>query len=410
MIRYGGLPSKLGHMRKNWPVWTGYATSLWSLAYGVLGLHWTLGGAAYPFAKLTDDRATASILEGTPVHVVAPIMAAAGLSGAVLAVVMTRRRARGWVLQTIAAILAVGLALVIPDYTLIAFVALSPALVVFAFTGVPGEQAGVGDILYWHRVNLIILFAGGVLWAATAIAYHRRSRNACVSCGRGEGEEKEWTRPESALRWGRWAVAVAVVANLPYEFTRVAWYFGWPLGITDDFHRMMADTPGMLEMGLGLAVMGMAGGILTHGLVHRWGEVYPRWIWFKAGQRVPPMLAIVPASIVAVVLVPAGLMNTQIPVEPGNWAVNLPGILWIVWGAALGAATYAYYLRRRTTCARCGRGVTCRSDVLVGRSSGSHGGSRRAGSPARALRRSRTRSVRSATAGTRPGAAHPRSG
>ena len=71
--------------------------------------------------------------------------------------------------------------------------ALSPALVVFAFTGVPGDQAGVGDILYWHRVNLIILFVGGVLWAATAIAYHRRSRNACVSCGRVDGEEKEWT-------------------------------------------------------------------------------------------------------------------------------------------------------------------------------------------------------------------------
>jgi hypothetical protein len=34
-------------------------------------------------------------------------------------------------------------------------------------------------------VNLIILFICGVLWAATAIAYHRRSRNVCVSCGRG---------------------------------------------------------------------------------------------------------------------------------------------------------------------------------------------------------------------------------
>jgi hypothetical protein len=397
-------------MRKNWPLWTGYATAIWSLAYGVLGVYWAFGGAGYPFAHVEDDRATASILEGSSAHVVAPVMAAIGLGGAILAVVMTRRRAHGWALQTIAAILAVGLALVIPDYTLIAIVALSPAIIVFAFTGIPGEQGGVGDILYWHRVNLIILFVGGVLWAATALAYHRRSRNACVSCGRSDRPAPAWTTPAAALRWGRWAVAVAVIANLPYEFTRVAWYFGWPLGISDDFHQMMADTPGMLEMGLGLAVMGLGGGILTHGLARHWGEVYPRWIWFRAGKRVPPLLAIIPASVVAVVLIPAGLMNAQLPLSGDNWALNAPGILWTVWGAALAAATYAYYLRRRTTCRRCERGTTSRSVVPVGRSFGRRGGSRRAGSPATALRRSRTRSVRSARAGSRPGAAHPTSG
>jgi hypothetical protein len=396
-------------MRKNWPSWTGYATAIWSSAYGVLGLYWTLGGPGYPFAHVRDDRATASILEGTPAHVVAPIMAVLGLGGAVLAVVMTRMRPRGWVLQTIAAVLAVSLALLIPDYTLIAVVALAPAILVFAFTGVPGAQGGVGDILYWHRVNLIILFIGGLLWAATAIAYHRRSRNVCVSCGRGDNEPA-WRSPEAALRWGKRAVAVAVVANLPYEFTRVAWYFGWPVGISKEFHQMMADTPGMLEMGLGLAVLGIGGGILTHGLVHRWGEVYPRWIWFRAGKRVPPLLAIIPASIVSVVLIPAGLMNGRLPLHGDNWAINAPGFLWVVWGLALGAATYAYYLRRRTTCARCGGGVTYRSGALVARSYGSRGGSRRAGSPARGLRRSRTRSARSATAGSHPGAARPTSG
>jgi hypothetical protein len=395
-------------MRKYWPLWTGYATAIWSLVYGAFGVFWSLGGAGYPFAQVSDDRATASVLEGTPADVVAPIMAAVGLGGAVLALVMTRMRPRGWVPQTIAAVLAVCLALVIPDYTLIAIVALFPALIVFAFTGVPGPQE-LGDILYWHRVNLVVLFVGGLLWAATAIAYHRRSRDACVSCGRSDRPAPGWTAPEAALRWGHWAVVVAVVANLPYEFTRVAWYFGWPVGIGHEFHQMMADTPGMLETGLGLAVMGLAGGILTHGLVRRWGEVYPRWIWFKAGRRVPPMLAIIPAALVAVVLVPAGLMNWQLPVYADNWAVNVPGILWIVWGVALGAATYAYYLRRRTTCARCGR-ATYRSGVRVGRSFGSRGGNRRAGSPARGLHRSRTRSARSATAGTRPAAARPTSG
>jgi len=397
-------------MRKNWPVLVGCATALWSFSYGVAGVYWSFGGAGYPFAKVEDDRSTASVLEGAPVAVVGPVMAVLGLAGAVLAVVMTRRRPRGWALQTIAAVLAVVLALVIPDYTLIAVLALSPALLVFAFTGVPGAQDGVGDILYWHRVNLLIMFVGGLLWAATAIAYHRRSRDACVSCGRSDRPAPGWTTPESALRWGRIAVAVSVVANLPYEATRIAWYFGWPLGITADFHQMMADTPGMLEMGLGLAVMAIGGSVLTHGLVHRWGEVYPRWIWFKAGRRIPPRLAIIPAATVAVVLIPAGLMNAQMPLDGDNWALNAPGILWILWGSALGAATYGYYLRRRTACVRCGRGVTSRSDALAGRSSEPRAGSRHGGSPATGLRRSRTRSARSARAGSRPDAAHPTSG
>lgn len=367
----------------------GYVTALWSLTYGVLGIYWATGGSGYPFARVDDDHSTASILERAPASVVAPGMVALGLLGAVVAVLMTRREPRspadgsggrsggGWVLQGYAVVMAVLLALVIPDYTPLAMLALSPALVVFAFTGVPGAQDGVGDILYWHRVNILIMFVGGLLWAATAVNYHRWLRRACAGCGRDDRPLRAWQTPEGALRWGRRAVLIAVVANLPYEFTRVAWYFGWELGITHEFRQMMVDTPGMLEVGLLMALMGIGGSILTHGLVHRWGEVYPRWIWFKAGRRVPPLLAIIPASMVAVVLIPAGLMNIRLPGDNAGseWGLALPGTLWVVWGAALGAATYAYYLRRRTTCRRCGRGapeaavLTSRSDALVGHSS-----------------------------------------
>ncbi|TDU91442.1 hypothetical protein EV138_5048 [Kribbella voronezhensis] len=395
---------------RSWPVWTGYLAAVWTFLYGVLGVYWTAGGASYPFAKVDDDHSTASLLEGTPAHVVAPVLAAVGFTGAAVAVVMTFKRSKAF--EAFAVVLAVVLALLIPDYTLLAMVAMAPALIVFAFTGVPGQQDGLGDILYWHRVNLILMFVGGLLWAATALAYHRRTRDLCLSCGRSDRPVKAWQTPEGSLRWGRRAVQLAVVVNLPYEFTRIAWYFGWPLGISDEFHRMMADTPYMLEMGLALAVLALGGSVLTHGLVHRWGEVYPRWIWFKAGRRIPPALAIVPAAV----LIPAGLMNIRLEDNNDEWGLVLPGTLWVVWGAALGAATYAYYLRRRTTCRRCGRGspaaavLRSRSDARAARSSGSRGGSPRAGSPARAPRRSRTRSARSATAGTRPAAAPPTSG
>ena len=39
-----------------------------------------------------------------------------------------------------------------------------------------------------------------------------------------------------------------------------------------------------------------------------------------------------------------------------NWAVLAPELLWPLWGGSLGAATLAYYYRRRGRCISCGRG------------------------------------------------------
>ena len=286
-------------------------------------------------------------------------MAVVGLLGGAAGLAMARGAGRGWVrvaMLAFGATAAAGLTLVVPDYTLLALLAFAPVLLVFAFTGVPGQQDGLGDILDWHRTNLVVLFVAGLLWAAATLAYRRRTRDACAQCGRRHAEDGREHSRSDLLRWGRWAVAVAWIAPLPYEVTRVAWYLGLPLGTTDGFLRMMEATPGMLEVGLGCAVASALGGVLTHGLVHRWGEVYPRWVRWRAGRRVPPALAIVPAAVVAVVLVPAGLMNLRAGVTPDGWGLTLPGVLWTVWGAALGAAALAYHLRRRGACRRCGLG------------------------------------------------------
>jgi hypothetical protein len=112
----------------------------------------------------------------------------------------------------------------------------------------------------------------------------------------------------------------------------------------------------MLEVGATLAVMSGAGAILTHGLVARWGERFPRWLPVIGGRDVPPRLAIVPAGAVAVVLPPAGLMQIESSFSTSDWGATAPMTLWLLWAAGLAAATYAYYLRRRTTCRRCGRG------------------------------------------------------
>ncbi|AEV84960.1 hypothetical protein ACWT_3936 [Actinoplanes sp. SE50] len=381
-----------------WPAWAGYAAAGWSAAYATLGLYWTFGGNGFPFAPIDEAHVSGSILEGTPVTDGAPVMAVIGLLGTAAAWAMARGvgisgratgrstprppgRARPAVrplarasrpsgrdvgagtgvgtraLALIAGgwIVAAGLTLIIPDYTMIALVAFAPLLLVFSFTGVPGEQNGIGDILYWHRTNLIIIFLGGVLWAAATLAYQRRARGACLHCGRhpdaGGGRSRE-----DMLRWGRRAVAVAITAPLLYEITRVAWYFGYPLGITPDFLRMMQDTPGMLDVGLGCAIASTVGGVLTHGLVSSWGETYPRWLWFKKGRPVPPALAVVPASIVAVSIIPAGLMVLWTTEVRTTWALWVPSMLWLAWGVGLGAATITYHLRRRGACRHCGQG------------------------------------------------------
>jgi len=341
-----------------WPLWSGYAAAAWSFAYGALGLHWALGGAGFPFGPVALDRMTGSVLEGAPVEVVAPLMAALGLLGGVVGLAMAGRVGRGrarTALLVFGWTAAVGLTLLVPDYSLIGLIAFAPLLLVFAFIGVPGGQA-LGDVLYWHRTNLVVLFVGGLLWAAATLAHQRRTRAACTNCGRRDGADGRGPSRAALLRWGRWAVVVACLAPLPYEVTRVAWFLGVPLGITDDFLRMMQATPGMLEVGLGCAVASALGGVLTRGLVRPWGEVYPRWIRFRAGRRVPPALAVVPAAVVAVVLVPAGLMNFRGGIVRDTWGLFLPGTLWLVWAAALGAAALTYHLRRRGTCRRCGRG------------------------------------------------------
>jgi len=82
-----------------------------------------------------------------------------------------------------------------------------------------------------------------------------------------------------------------------------------------------------------------------------------------AGRRVPVGLAVVPATIVAVAVLPAGLSlivlglgESRLALTADSWGAVGPTLLWPVWSLALGAATYAYWLRRRGTCRVCGRG------------------------------------------------------
>ena len=123
----------------------------------------------------------------------------------------------------------------------------------------------------------------------------------------------------------------------------------------------------MWTQGLSMATFGLVGAVLTLGLTQRWGEVFPRWMIGLAGRRVPIGLAIVPASLVSVLLVVGSIAMwsgyAQIVVEAvsgGTGGLGIVGFaptaLFPVWGVALAVATLGYYYRRRGPCGMCGRG------------------------------------------------------
>ena len=351
-----------------WPGWIGYMAAAWSLMYGLLGLYWALGGAGFPFGE-NDPGAALSVLGGVRAETGAPGIAALGLLGAVAAVAMARGRGRGTpraMLLGFAWVAAAALALLIPDYRVLVAVAYAPIVLIGAPFGWP-PGVGILDVFPWPVVNQFVCIGGGLVWAATAASYGRRSRGACGNCGRDDAGAG-WTTPDSAARWGRWAAYVAVIIPVMYAATRWAWALGIPLGISEEFLREGQEVGGLWWAGAALATLAVGGAVLTLGLVRRWGEVFPRWIPFLGGRRVPIPLAAVPASLVAVLVTTAGLMFVRLTfagrlgailsegvLGAQNWAALAPELLWPLWGAALGAATLAYYYRRRGRCNHCGR-------------------------------------------------------
>jgi hypothetical protein len=170
-------------------------------------------------------------------------------------------------------------------------------------------------------------------------------------------------------------VYVSMVAPIFYAFTRYAWALGFALGMSEqDLRRGQAN--GMWISGLFLATFGLAGVALTLGLVQRWGEVFPRWMIGLAGRRVPIALAVVPASLVSVLLVVGGIavwsrLDRMVAALAAGGAEGIgiiwgivsevgPVLLFPVWGIALAVAALGYYYRRRSPCGVCGRGAsTC---------------------------------------------------
>ncbi len=370
-------PTRGGWVR-DWQRWAPYATVAWSLIYAALGIYWAVSGRGFPYPPATVSDMMGSLLGrfGPGVAWIAVMLA--GIPAAAVGAAMlrdVRSRALRPLLITAGVLLAGVLLLLMTGLDLLVKFGYIPYAVFGLFTGSEISQSMLGAWTQWATIHQLLCLTGGFLWLAATVCYARRSVGACLYCGRRDSPEG-WQGPDQAARWGRIAVYVAFVAPVFYALTRYAWVLGFPLGMSQEYLRQGQEN-GMWTSGLFLATFGLVGAMLMLGLVQRWGEVFPRWMIGLAGHRVPMALAVVPASLVSVLLVVggAGIWSTLDQMVANLVAAGLDGmgiigaiifqvgptLLFPVWGVALAVATLGYYFRLRGPCSACGRGASVTS-------------------------------------------------
>ncbi len=358
----------------NWQGWTPYAAVAWSLIYAALGIYWTASGRGFPYTSESMSDPLGPLLGQFGFGVAWVVVILAGLPAAAMGMAMLRR-VRGKALRplfiTAGALLAALLLLFMAGFSLLPALGYIPFTIFRLLTG--GDTAFyLKEIAQWTMVHQLLCLIGGFLWLAATVAYSRASGEACPYCGRRDGPEG-WTNPRQAAHWGRIAVYVSLVAPIFYALTRYAWALGFPLGMSEEYlHRGQQN--GTWIAGLFLANFGLVGAVLMLGLVQRWGEVFPRWMIGLAGRRVPIALAIIPASLVSVLLIVGGtaiwsdlnrMTAALASIGPGRLGLIGgiifqvgPTLLFPVWGLALAVGTLGYYFRRRGPCGVCGRGAS----------------------------------------------------
>ncbi|MBO3738582.1 hypothetical protein [Actinoplanes flavus] len=330
------------------PALIGHAAFLALLLYGLAHTYWALGGNGFPFGA-DDANPEYSAFQHLGRDRLAPWLAGWFLGSAAVAFLLAlpgRRRIPTPLLVGASVFSAAAVFCTLADFRLLG----NLAYVLMLRFGA----------INWTVVNQLFAVVSVSLMVASAVVYQRRVSGACTRCGRtaaGAG----WTSPEAATRWGRRAAYTAVIVPLLYASTRWAWALGFPLGISDELWEE-GKTEHLWVVGAALATMGALGSLLTLGLVQRWGEVFPRWMIGLRGRRVPISLAVVPATLVSIMVTVAGVMYIRLHFQGAfdnqrdDWGATVPEMVWPVWGIALAAAALAYYFRRRGVCGHCARG------------------------------------------------------
>lgn len=256
----------------------------------------------------------------------------------------------GWGAVAVAVVLAVllGYALRFPGrHATVGVWAASALLLVVAFPlhlifEVPAALAGRPSD--WRDLGArLALVAGGLLFAGLANA-----------SGPERGPVPAGYRP--VPRWTRlWAYAAVALPVVGWAVPHALWVLGVPFGISE---RMLDEiSQGLSTLtGVAITVVPPLAGLLVLGLVQRWGQQFPRWVPVLGGRRVPRLLAMIPAGVVALALVTYGVLSVAVFVGQllagdlpwsdvwDGWAVSATLLVFLGWGVALGVTTTGYAL------------------------------------------------------------------
>ncbi len=364
------MPARRGRAG-GWQHWTPYAAVGWSLLYAALGIYWVVQGGGFPFTTESASNPVGSVVGRLGVSVAWVVVILAGIPAAAMGAAMLRT-VRG-VLRPLliggGILLSAVLLLLMTDLALLESLGYVP-ITLFRFLSGADTSYYLRLLAGTGAVHQLFCLLGGFLWLGATVSYARRSSDACQYCGRS-AEPPQWQSAESAARWGRIAVYVAMIAPVLYALIRYAWAVGIPLGMRQEYWQAGQER-GTWVSGLFLASFGFVGALLMLGLVQRWGEIFPRWMIGLSGRRVPIGLAVVPAALVSVVVFVGGmaiwsalpemvsnLAATGVAGSALTWGILFqvgPTLLFPLWGVALAVATLGYYFRRRGPCSVCGRG------------------------------------------------------
>lgn len=160
----------------------------------------------------------------------------------------------------------------------------------------------------------------------------------------------------------RLAASAAALTLVPSGLWRIAIGLGWDSGFTDDV-LAPESFPGTGTFYLiGLSLFAEALGLLTLGLVHRWGEEIPRWVPLLGGRRIPVLAAVIPASLGAALVTLVTFMGAfgwndadnmgaaGSPDGASYWLMTACYAPLLAWGPLLAVVTVAYCRRRSRRC------------------------------------------------------------
>jgi hypothetical protein len=189
---------------------------------------------------------------------------------------------------------------------------------------------------------------GGVLVGTITLLYQRHWHGACLACGTKVGA----VRISSTPCWARVAAWAAVVGCLVRLLDQLAVGFG---------NALLEGGGAVIGFEAGFL---LAGTVLPLALVYPWGRVFPHWVPWLAGHRVPRWLVLGPGlvlgvgmtayfSVTVVRITQQMFAGTFDPGEYPLWffAVAVPAYL--VWGVGLAVAALAYQRVTRPACRIC---------------------------------------------------------